>query len=209
MRRTSTSRSLVRSRLPVPHGGFVLALAQASGMHYTCELVRWDMFFWNIKALRVALVDGTSSERARFGYLLGFVLLTGAVSLLLEDSTPQNEWDAIATGVNIAVMVLGTIWAYHLNGGDRGHHFIERYVSLSWVYTLRFAVMFMLPVVLAYVVAGLLDLVTDATGPFDVVMGLVMEVAFYVGLGRHMRLTAAAGAEAAAHGGAAAHAAGV
>lgn len=165
------------------------------------------MFFWNIKALRVALAHGTLSERARFGYLLCFVLLTGAVPLLVGDPAAPTVWDTILTGVNIMALVLGTIWAYHRNGGGRGHHFIDRYVSLSWVFSLRFSVMFLLPAILVYLAVGLLDLAADETDPFDVAMGLVTNVAYYAGLGRHMRLTVAAGVEAATHRGAAAYAA--
>ncbi|AUX44388.1 uncharacterized protein SOCE26_058520 [Sorangium cellulosum] len=164
------------------------------------------MFFWDVKALRVALAHGTLSERARFVYLFIFVSIALVAPALLRDSRALNAWDKIQWGVGIAAHALGTLWLYHLNGGSRGRRFLEKYLSLSWVYTARFLVMVVLPVwVPVHLGIGLLGLARDSTGPFDVAMSLLLDVAYYVGFGRHIRWTVAA--EAAAQRGAAADAA--
>ncbi|WP_437757674.1 hypothetical protein [Sorangium sp. So ce1389] len=151
------------------------------------------MIFWNIKALRAALAHGTLSERARFIYLLTFVFVSAALTEVAANSRPPNAWDWLRSGITIASTVLGTVWAYHLNGGSHGRHFLERYVALSWVYSLRFTVIVMLPVwMLAYVAAALLEQRTDATGPFDVALSSAMSVAYFIGFFRQIRLTAAA-----------------
>ncbi|WP_437929358.1 hypothetical protein WMF37_08820 [Sorangium sp. So ce291] len=158
------------------------------------------MYFWNIKALRAALAHGTLSEQARFIYLLTLVFLTAALLEIAAalpgaaaNPSPTNEWDWLQSAITIASTVLGTVWAYHLNGGSHGRHFLERYVALTWVYSLRFMVIVMLPVwTLAYTAATLLELTTDATGPFDVALWSAMDVAYLIGFFRQIRLTAAA-----------------
>ncbi|WP_437510766.1 hypothetical protein [Sorangium sp. So ce1099] len=151
------------------------------------------MIFWNIKALRAALTHGTLPERARFIYLLTFVFVAAAVPEIPANSTPTNAWDSLRSGIAIASTVLGTIWAYHLNGGSHGRHFLERYVALTWVYSLRFMVMVILPgLVLAFITKALLELPTDATGPFDVALWSAVDVAYFIGFFRQIRLTAAA-----------------
>ncbi|XYI00129.1 hypothetical protein ACMHYB_10425 [Sorangium sp. So ce1128] len=86
------------------------------------------------RALRAALAHGTLPERARFIYLLMFVFLAAALPEIAANSRLPNAWDWLRSGIAIAATVLGTIWAYHLNGSSHGRHFLERYVALDVAY---------------------------------------------------------------------------
>lgn len=145
------------------------------------------MYWWKIHDLRTELANGTLPERARFQYLLIYtVLSTVAVEFPLLSPEP-NLWDRAFTVVAFSLAVLGTTWLYRQNGGGRGHGFLERYLSLGWVFLLRFIV-FSAPVFIAAFIGGeLAGVVTDETGSFEVFVMTAWTAGYLVGLGGQFR----------------------
>lgn len=145
------------------------------------------MYWWKIDNLRTDLVNGRLSERARFQYLLIFVVLTAVAMEYPLIAHQPNLWDRVFLVVAFSLDVLGTIWLYRVNGGSRGRGFLERYLSLGWVFLVRFFV-FSAPVLLVVYIGGeLAGVLTDETGLFDVVVMTAWYAFFLVGLGSQFR----------------------
>ena len=155
------------------------------------------MYWWNLDRLRAELANDQFDEGSRFAYLLACALMTSlAIQLPGGDPAPDGSSYLIAF-VHLLTIAGGTWWAYRQNGGADGRQFLERYLSLSWVITLRF---FALVVVLgiAYVAStALWDPPADA-GYWPAVTGWLFELAIYQRLGHHIRKVAQAGTTAAA-----------
>ncbi|HYD78280.1 MAG TPA: hypothetical protein VEC06_00590 [Paucimonas sp.] len=158
--------------------------------HVRCN--REDMYWWKLDQLRMELAQGTLKESARLWYLLIFVLSsTGLAEFPIVPDDP-NQWDRITSIGVVVSTVLGTMWAYMQNGGNAGHRFLERYLSISWVFLLRFMAVVVPIMIAAYMIADYLDIIEDATGPVDVAAVLLFMVFYYQGLGKHIRLVVAA-----------------
>lgn len=154
------------------------------------------MYWWRIGDLRVDLVNGTLPERARFQYLLIFVVLSVVAMEFPLVSDAPNLWDRTSTVVAITFTLLGTTWLYRVNGGSRGRGFLERYLSLGWVFMLRFLAV-SVPVLMVAVIAGVFaGFATDESGPFDVAIMTTWYASYYVGLGSQFRRVVAAGGAA-------------
>ncbi len=109
-------------------------------------------------------------------------------------SPEPNLWDRALTVVAFSFAVLGTTWLYRQNGGSRGRGFLERYLCLGWVFLLRFIV-FSAPIFIAAFIGGeLAGVVTDETGPFEVVIMTAWVAAYVIGLGGQLRRVAGADA---------------
>ncbi len=147
-------------------------------------------YFWNIKELRRELAQGTLTENARFIFLLIYVVTTAIALEFMGPVAEPNAWDNLLRAGSIGIPLLGTVWLYRQNGASRGRRFLERYLSLGWVFLIRFVV-FSLPVLLlAFIAAEYLGVLTEDTGPFDATAILLWEVAFFAGLGWHVHLVA-------------------
>jgi len=142
------------------------------------------MYLWNIRRLREELASGRLPERARFRYLLVFVLLP---FLVVPGPEEWNGWDWLDLVVAFALTWLGTKFVYEINGGDDGIRFLERYLSLGLVYSIRFfAVAFPLLLILTIVVDTVAPLPAD-TGPFELLTTILLLGGYFIGLGSEFR----------------------
>lgn len=149
------------------------------------------MYWWNIKELKATLASGTLSEHARFLYLLIYSVVGALVSEFPLIAENPNIWDRVSSATVILATISGTTLAYRMNGGKNGHHFLERYLAIGWVFLLRFAA-FIIPImVVAYIFASTIGLVGEFSTAFDAVLIFVFMVFYYFGLCKHIQGVAA------------------
>jgi hypothetical protein len=145
------------------------------------------MIWWKINELKTQLSERKLSEAAKFSYLLMSVLLTSAFISFPISTYDMNDW-AIGSGLmNLVLTAAGTVWLYRINGGSMGQNFLERYVSLSFVYFLRYSAIALPTLVLIYTVAYAVGINSDEFNAFDLIISSICLAAYYLGLSKHIR----------------------
>ncbi len=95
------------------------------------------MEFWSIERLKNSIREGTLSESAKFGYLFIVVILLGNFNNFFG----QPESDLTGNILLTALWILsgtGLYIQYRWNGGNNGRFFSEKFLSISFVETIRF-----------------------------------------------------------------------
>ena len=143
------------------------------------------MYFWKLNALKQELVSGSVTERERLLYLLWLGSVnTAAYAVPLGE---LNFWDHVDSAVTVLGFLLGTWYLYYRNRGSFGRDFLTRYVSMNWVFGIRFTVLVGLPAIFAGLIvefALLGDVPGNSTAFESAVLGLV-EVVYFLRLGYH------------------------
>jgi hypothetical protein len=67
--------------------------------------------------------------------------------LALPD-TYQNKWEIISEFIAIPIGIIGTIYIFQKNEGKNGIYFLQRYLSIGWVISIRLLLMCVLPVMI-------------------------------------------------------------
>jgi hypothetical protein len=143
------------------------------------------VYFWKIESLKRDLIAGALSERERLHYLLWLGgVTTAAYAIPLG---PPNVWDHAYSVVMVLGFILGTVYLYYCNHGRSGSDFLTRYVSLSWVFGIRFTVLVSLPTIVAGLIAEslLLGAVPEDSTFFESALSALLEVGYFMRLGRH------------------------
>jgi len=121
---------------------------------------------------------------------LACIIFVQIVSLLFisEIEGASNIWDKIDSAVFIAFLIGGTIFCYYKNGGPKGKAFVDRYVSLAWVFGIRYSVIVVLPSYLClYMAISLFSELPDETQWYDVLVNFLLKLPFYYVLATHVR----------------------
>jgi len=139
------------------------------------------MYFWRIEKLKSDWKSAPLSDRQVLPYLL-FYLVCGELLFLIPSST-MNFWDYANVLCSAVLVLLGTLYVYRLNGGDKGAYFLQRYISLGWVVGIRL-IAFALPLFIVLLIALQL---TDESNGFGLGYVLFIEIALYQRLGKHIR----------------------
>jgi hypothetical protein len=143
------------------------------------------MYIWRIDRLKKELLEGPLPQAEQFKYLLAYSILFAIVTVPLPDI---NVHDTINGAVTLFLTPLGLYLLYYSNGGRNGVQFIEKYLSLGWVFFVRFLVMVVLPVALAAVVLRpVLHVESEGTDILDIVLTSLLEIAYYLLLSRQFR----------------------
>lgn len=145
------------------------------------------MYFWNIESLKRDLVFDGLGDRESFLYLLWLGSVTAALYAIPFGE--ENLWDHIDSVVGIAAIGIGTYWLYRCNGGAEGSEFLARWVSLSWVFGIRFTVVaigvvVVLLVGIEFVFPGT---IREESTPVESAGAALVEVVYYWRLGHHVR----------------------
>lgn len=93
------------------------------------------MKFLGIRALKSELLEGSLRQSDVFGYWLAMMLLINLTLLPLAEQ--PSAWDYSYWFVSLVVSVVMLRKCYLANGGASGVKFSDRYVSISWVMTVR------------------------------------------------------------------------
>ncbi len=94
------------------------------------------MYFWRIEELKSKLRAAPLSERELLPYFLIFLLASEFASLIPSPPT-TNFWDYANVLYGATLTFLGTLYVYRLNSGNDGNYFLQRYLALGWVITIR------------------------------------------------------------------------
>ena len=104
------------------------------------------MYFWDINGLKDELINYKLSERSVFLYIFIFILYA-------QGSFVFNffRYYGKETGFGLygdllfyifftAITAIGIYYSYYCNGKNEGERFAVKFISLSWVVTLRYLV---------------------------------------------------------------------
>jgi len=155
------------------------------------------MYFWKIKLLKQQLIEQGLSEKQLFYYILIYVALSFIVIEMagyFPNETP-NAWDYFQSSMNIAIPIIGTIFAFRANGGNEGVRFAERYFSISLVVAIRFSVL-LFPIMAVLMTYWFFN--CDVQNEFhssqpEVVLFSIWDIALYGYITKHIRQVAKAG----------------
>ena len=143
------------------------------------------MQLWKVELLKQRLASGAVSQRELFLYLLVWVALDAII--VAVDLGDPNKWDHISSALSVLTVVVGTTYVFVKNGGSAGLDFLPRYLALSWVLAVRFLVLVMVPAMVGYlIIHELISEVPEQATAGDVILVMVMEVAYYWRMGHHI-----------------------
>jgi hypothetical protein len=101
------------------------------------------MYFWKIEHLKDDIRKGKLNEKERFKYA---IVTFSLIALSMEGMywmgvQNSNIWDVVYSIANISIQFLGILFAYKANNGAKGADFLGKYLSISFVTTMRFLVL--------------------------------------------------------------------
>ena len=94
------------------------------------------MYFWHIEELKSNIIAAPLTEREVIPYFLSFLLAYEFVSWIPSSPT-ANVLDYATNAYGLALTLFGTFHLYHRNGGNAGTNFVQRYLAIGWVTTIR------------------------------------------------------------------------
>jgi hypothetical protein len=113
-------------------------------------------------------------------YFIVFLTLMAVVPLFSPET--RNLWDYLAVGWTALLVVLGTVYLYLRNDGDAGIYFLQRYLVIGWVTTIRWT-----SIVGPLFIVGSIYLSTpDETTWYDFSYFAIAELVLYERIGHHM-----------------------
>lgn len=143
------------------------------------------MYFWNIKKLKSELAEKSLTEHESLKYLVVNLFLFSIWAVIPQPAA--NRWDIILGIITVAITMFGTIYMYRCNKGAHGINFLQKYLSLSWVYGIRWTVLTFIPVLIVYwiIVMMFMDTFEQTTWHSTAVFSLLF-AQYYYRLGKHV-----------------------
>lgn len=142
------------------------------------------MYFWRIQKLKEQMAARPLSEREALPYLVVYMGLFTAASMI---TTPLNPWDTAGALWSTVLAVFGTIYIYFQNGGAGGQHFLQRYFAITLVVSIRWGVILMLIMLPVYALLRARGINSEETTVYEFMFFAVLETVFYWRLGHHVR----------------------
>ena len=131
------------------------------------------MYWIGIKKLKKDLREGTFSDRDAVPYLIAEGVLT---ELGLLAGSKSNIFDIVAAVIGIAALILGILFVYKYHNRSSRSSFLACYISMGWVLSIRYILLF-LPLV---VVAALLGAIFHSTALTESALLLLTVVYYFV-----------------------------
>ncbi len=155
------------------------------------------MYFWNIKALKAQIKRGELDDKETLPYFVvsNLLLIFLFDTLCASASTSEsNMWDTLSLFADMALLLVGILYAYKKNGGARGRNFIRKYIALSLVVGVRFFLFFMLLLLVIILPIETLFfpswLDSEAATPDVVLLDTAWQALFYYRIAKHIEETA-------------------
>ena len=159
------------------------------------------MYLWNIEALKAKILGGQFTSGKVFPYL---IITMGLYSIALEvflyagyEKQEINYLTYSSSVICTLIVVLGTFYVYHANGGASGKDFAAKYIGIGFVVGIRFLV-YAMPLIVAIIVHRSCADANDEYAPttfLEVVVYAAWSVVYYLRMAKHIRDTAVAGNE--------------
>lgn len=147
------------------------------------------IYFWEIDQLKSDLATKGLPRRHVWIYLSAILLVliaTEGFSIQILGAT--NIWDRIDSGIFTIFLILGTTYCYYVNGGPEGKDFADRYISLAWVFGVRYTVLIAIPSALCLLIVLATSVgLTDETVWYEVLFSGLLTLLFYCLLSAHIR----------------------
>ena len=145
------------------------------------------MYFIRYNPLKEKLRNRSLSDREALPYFALLSALTAFMGAIPAEA--YNEWDYLSVVLSVIFAIGGVIYAYKCNGAKDGSDLILKYIVLGWVVVIRCSLVFIPAIIVYYMIAHTLGLVSDSTGILDVVIIAIFEIVLYQRIGRHIRDT--------------------
>lgn len=153
------------------------------------------MYFWNIKALTEDIRQGDFSDKDVISYIVLSLLLYSisfeALNFFPVENQNYNFWDIMDSFLSIFVPVIGTLYAYKMNGGRLGKDFANKYFSIGFVVGVRFFVYFLIfmPLLIIYWSYAYPNEDEIPTTFVDVLIFFVWYILLYYQIGKYIQKT--------------------
>jgi hypothetical protein len=151
-----------------------------------------NMYILKLKGLKQQLQSAGLSERERYQYLLGWMVL-GAVAGLGAIARQQGFWPSLDIVVAGVISIASVWYAYRRNGAEEGTAFLDRFMSLGFVISIRQVIIIGAMMFLHQEISYLLSFLGYGEaldeGSFDwigSVLNMVPALYFLWAIGRHM-----------------------
>lgn len=154
------------------------------------------MYFFSLRKLKKELQEAPLTEKQTLPYLIAW-LVSYALSIQITSwvtsffggiaETRYNLWDYLGSAFAIISIIIGTLWLFHKNHGDKGYYFIQRYLAIGWVASVRYMIFGSLLYVLIFLFLAQYGYnFDDSTGFNGFAFCLVLEVLYFWYLGKHI-----------------------
>ncbi len=144
------------------------------------------MYFWNKKALEQKLIADNLTEREKFSYVFALFFswtLTGFLSMFFPRAV--SETVIIGQVIITVLSAIGIIWCFQINQGSDGKNFVERFICMNWIMTVR---IFLIYLAALFAVSLIFNIVAPQryqetfNGPsiiWDILVGGVLTIIYY------------------------------
>jgi uncharacterized RDD family membrane protein YckC len=146
------------------------------------------MYFWELNRLKFELANKRLSGLSTLAYMACIFFIQSVTwALTYAGGQTSNQWDDIDTGVFFVLLGIGTVYCFYANGGRKGKDFLPRYLSLAWVFGVRYFIIVIAPAGLClYAIPSFFIQTPDQTQWYDVLFNAVLKLPFYFVLARHI-----------------------
>jgi hypothetical protein len=142
------------------------------------------MYFWNISALKNDLINNKLNEHADFMYLRAMLILLTLGAYPFETS---NTFDTYSWLINLFIVGLGTFICFKANGANDGKYFLQRYLSIAWVMSVKLVVFFIPSIVTLNIALEILGVaVPDETSLLDAGLVAAVSIVYYWRVSHHI-----------------------
>ena len=114
------------------------------------------MIWFNIKSLEEKLINNKISEETGYHYLLTFLIfLSIAFAGNMEDDFSTKWWSLGDFLISLVILIFGLSKVFKINSSADNKDFLKRYFSLSFVHSLRIAIVLTILLILKKVLIDL------------------------------------------------------
>ncbi|MCK5416444.1 hypothetical protein KAI92_03390 [Candidatus Parcubacteria bacterium] len=141
------------------------------------------MYFFKINELKNDLIKAPLSESEVFKYLIASTIV---FSLEITPFFENNIWDIYASIISGLIVVIGTIYIYRCNGGKFGKHFLQRYISLSWVLMIRLLLLILPITIIFFIILEIYSEIPENTTVYDAIFLNILYIIYFWLFGKHI-----------------------
>jgi uncharacterized RDD family membrane protein YckC len=147
------------------------------------------IYIWNINGLKSDLAERRLSGADTLIYLACILAVQGVSWVLAyPEGGVFNLWDNIETIGFAVFLIVGSVYCYYTNGGRKGGDFMSRYISLAWVFGVRYTVVVLIPLSLVlYTPISMFTELPDNTQWYDTLFYAILRIPFYLVLSKHIK----------------------